>query len=99
MSRRRENYYDFHLTDYSNSEKFELGDLLILKETFAYTPVDYKSLGYVGKVIMCKEGTKAVVVKIERDYIVIYFSDTGQMAMIDTPCWWFKNLSHEQRAK
>lgn len=97
MSRRRENYYDVHHIDFSNSTKFELGDVLVLKETFSYTPVDYESLGFVGTVVLCKGGTIGVVVKIERDFIVVSFPIKQHMAMIDTPNWWFKNLSHERR--
>jgi len=99
MSRRRENHYDKQNINFSNSVKFELGDVLILKETFSYTPVDYESLGFVGTVVMCQGGSIAIVVGIKRDFIVVNFPHQKQMAIIDTPAWWFKNLSYERRTK
>jgi len=97
MSRRGENYYDRRNIDYSNSIKFELGDVLILKETFSYTPVDYESLGFVGTVVLCPHGSVGVVVRIERDFIIVSFPMKQHMALIETPTWWFKNLSYERR--
>lgn len=97
MSRRGENFYDKWDIDYSNSTRFELGDVLLLKSTFSYTPVDYESLGFVGTIEMCEQGNLAIVLKVKREYIVVSFPSMNHIAIIDTPTWWFKNLSHEKR--